>query len=103
MRCAALAPRWCCFGDSYSDAYTHAVGLEKAQGLTFVHPFDDPDVGVRVACITVPAVNDVLRWQWRHRSTGHAFYQDRRPTYQKEAAEDGFKRALAWFKAKGVA
>jgi carboxymethylenebutenolidase len=34
---------------------------------------------------------------------GHAFYQDRRPTYQKKAAEDGFKRALAWFKAKGVA
>ncbi len=32
------------FGDSYSDAYTHAVQLEQAQGLTFVHPFDDPDV-----------------------------------------------------------
>ena len=32
------------FGDSYSDAYTHSVELEKAQGLTFVHPFDDPDV-----------------------------------------------------------
>ena len=31
-------------GESYSDAYTHAVALEKAQGLTFVHPFDDPDV-----------------------------------------------------------
>jgi threonine dehydratase len=31
-------------GDSYSDAYTHALELEKAQGLTFVHPFDDPDV-----------------------------------------------------------
>ncbi len=31
-------------GDSYSDAYTHAVTLEKKQGLTFVHPFDDPDV-----------------------------------------------------------
>ncbi len=31
-------------GDSYSDAYTHAVKLEKAQRLTFVHPFDDPDV-----------------------------------------------------------
>ncbi|HYF41229.1 MAG TPA: threonine ammonia-lyase, biosynthetic [Ramlibacter sp.] len=31
-------------GDSYSDAYTHAVALEKKQGLTFVHPFDDPDV-----------------------------------------------------------
>ena len=31
-------------GDSYSDAYTHAATLEKKQGLTFVHPFDDPDV-----------------------------------------------------------
>ena len=32
------------FGDSYSDAYGHSVELEKKQGLTFVHPFDDPDV-----------------------------------------------------------
>jgi threonine dehydratase len=31
-------------GDSYSDAYTFAAALEKKQGLTFVHPFDDPDV-----------------------------------------------------------
>ena len=32
------------FGESYSDAYTHAVTLEKKQGMTFVHPFDDADV-----------------------------------------------------------
>ncbi len=32
------------FGDSYSDAYVHALKLEKEQGLTFVHPYDDPDV-----------------------------------------------------------
>jgi threonine dehydratase len=31
-------------GESYSDAYVHAVELERQQGLTFVHPFDDPDV-----------------------------------------------------------
>jgi threonine dehydratase len=31
-------------GESYSDAYLHATGLEKEQNLTFVHPFDDPDV-----------------------------------------------------------
>ena len=31
-------------GDSYSDAHGHAVQLQAAQGLTFVHPFDDPDV-----------------------------------------------------------
>lgn len=32
------------FGDSYSDAYEHALALEKKRSLTFVHPFDDPDV-----------------------------------------------------------
>lgn len=32
------------FGDSYSDAYVHALELEKSEGLTFVHPYDDPDV-----------------------------------------------------------
>lgn len=31
-------------GDSYSDAYAHSLTLQKKQGLTFVHPFDDPDV-----------------------------------------------------------
>ena len=32
------------YGDSYSDAYVHALELEKSEGLTFVHPYDDPDV-----------------------------------------------------------
>jgi threonine dehydratase len=32
------------FGDSYTDAYNHALTLEKEQKLTFVHPFDDSDV-----------------------------------------------------------
>ncbi len=31
-------------GDSYSDAYVHAVELQAKHKLTFVHPFDDPDV-----------------------------------------------------------
>ncbi|MCO5977272.1 threonine ammonia-lyase, biosynthetic [Ideonella oryzae] len=31
-------------GESYSDAYARAVELQQEQGLTFVHPFDDPDV-----------------------------------------------------------
>ena len=31
-------------GDSYSDAHEKALKLEKSQQLTFVHPFDDPDV-----------------------------------------------------------
>ncbi len=31
-------------GDSYSDAYEHALLLQQAQSLNFVHPFDDGDV-----------------------------------------------------------
>jgi threonine dehydratase len=31
-------------GDSYSDAYARALGLQAQEGLEFVHPFDDPDV-----------------------------------------------------------
>jgi threonine dehydratase len=32
------------FGDSYSDAYQHALDIQQKEGMTFVHPFDDPDV-----------------------------------------------------------
>ena len=35
--------------------------------------------------------------------TPHAFHADYRPTYRAGPAQDGFKRALAWFKAHGVA
>lgn len=33
----------------------------------------------------------------------HAFHADYRPSFRKEPAEDGWKRALAWFKQNGVA
>ncbi|MDJ0561914.1 MAG: threonine ammonia-lyase, biosynthetic, partial [Microcystis sp. M53599_WE4] len=31
-------------GDTYDDAYTYARQLEAEKGLTFIHPFDDPEV-----------------------------------------------------------
>ncbi len=31
-------------GNTFDDAYAHARELEQAQGMTFVHPFDDLDV-----------------------------------------------------------
>jgi carboxymethylenebutenolidase len=33
----------------------------------------------------------------------HAFHADYRPSYKQEAAEDGWKRCIAWFKANGAA
>ncbi|MBP9218108.1 MAG: threonine ammonia-lyase, biosynthetic [Sterolibacterium sp.] len=31
-------------GESFREAYVHALQLEKQHGLTFVHPYDDPEV-----------------------------------------------------------
>ena len=35
--------------------------------------------------------------------TPHAFDADYRPSYRKEAAENGWQRCQAWFRANGVA
>lgn len=40
----ALGAETVLLGDSYSDAYAHALKLQAKRRLTFVHPFDDPDV-----------------------------------------------------------
>lgn len=32
------------FGDSYDEAYEHAMNLAEEQKLSFVHPYDDPEV-----------------------------------------------------------
>jgi len=32
------------YGESYADAYLYSLKIEKEKGLTFVHPYDDPDV-----------------------------------------------------------
>ena len=46
-------------GESYSDAYTHAVVLEKKQGLTFVHPFDDADVIAGQGTVAMEMLNQM--------------------------------------------
>jgi carboxymethylenebutenolidase len=33
----------------------------------------------------------------------HAFHADYRPSYRKEAAEEGWRRMLDWFRRHGVA
>jgi len=37
-----------------------------------------------------------------YKDAPHAFHADYRPSYRREAAEDGWKRAVAWFRANGV-
>lgn len=32
------------YGDTFDEAYTHARQIEAERGLSFIHPYDDPDV-----------------------------------------------------------
>jgi len=47
--------------------------------------------------------NDKKSMIYVYEGMPHAFNADYRPSYRKEAADDGWKRMLAWFKKNGVA
>jgi threonine dehydratase len=32
------------YGDTYDEAYQHALELSREKGMTFIHPYDDPEV-----------------------------------------------------------
>ena len=57
-------------GDSYDAAYAHARELEKAEKLTFVHPFDDPEVIAGQGTIAM----EILRQHSRHNGPLHAVF-----------------------------
>ncbi len=58
------------FGDSYDEAYAHALELEKTEKLTFVHPFDDPEVIAGQGTIAM----EILRQHSRHNGPIHAIF-----------------------------
>ena len=58
------------FGDSYDEAYAHALELEKAEKMTFVHPFDDPEVIAGQGTIAM----EILRQHSRHNGPIHAIF-----------------------------
>jgi threonine dehydratase len=45
-------------GDSYDQAYEHALRLEQESGLVFVHPFDDLDVMAGQGAIALEMLED---------------------------------------------
>jgi len=45
-------------GETFDDAYAHARALEKDGGLTFVHPFDDPDVAAGAGTVALEMLED---------------------------------------------
>ena len=45
-------------GETFDEAYDHARKLEKELGLTFVHPFDDPDVAAGQGTVALEMLAD---------------------------------------------
>lgn len=45
-------------GDSYTEAYAHALALEKQEKFTFVHPYDDPEVIAGQGTIAMEILRD---------------------------------------------
>ncbi|WP_370189604.1 threonine ammonia-lyase [Qipengyuania sp.] len=46
------------FGETFDEAYAHARELERARGLTFVHPFDDPLVAAGQGTVALEMLAD---------------------------------------------
>ena len=53
--------------------------------------------------VALKAANDSVSNIVLYDGAPHAFYADYRPSYRKEAAEDGWKRMREWFTKYGVA
>jgi carboxymethylenebutenolidase len=53
--------------------------------------------------VALKAANDSVSNIVVYDGAPHAFYADYRPSYRKEAAEDGWKRMQDWFRKYGVA
>jgi threonine dehydratase len=47
------------FGETFDDAYKHARQLEEEQGLTFVHPFDDPNVAAGQGTVALEMLESI--------------------------------------------
>lgn len=45
-------------GEKFEDAYAHARELERARGMTFVHPFDEPDIIAGQGTIALEMLED---------------------------------------------
>ena len=45
-------------GETFDDAYAYARQLEQERGLTFVHPFDDPDVAAGAGTVALEMFED---------------------------------------------
>jgi carboxymethylenebutenolidase len=85
----------------------HPVDVADKINARILGLYGAADTGIPQS--TVEAMREALKAAGKtaeivvYPDTPHAFFADYRQSYRKEAAEDGWKRMLDWFKKNGVA
>jgi carboxymethylenebutenolidase len=89
--------------------------MTPAHPIDFVEKINAPVLGLYggadagIPNDTVERMNEALKKAGKksmihlYPDTPHAFHADYRPSYRKAQADDGWKRAIEWFKKHGVA
>lgn len=85
----------------------HPVDLAGELKAPVLGLYGEADTGIPVASIEKmrAAVNEAGKTAEIvvYPAAPHGFYADYRPSYKKDAADDGWKQLLAWFKKHGAA
>ncbi|MES2355960.1 MAG: dienelactone hydrolase family protein [Pseudomonadota bacterium] len=94
-------------GDPSPMTPKHPIDVVSALKAPVLGLYGGADTGIPVE--TVEKMREALKKTGKkneiiiYPDTPHAFNADYRPSYRKDAATDGWKRMLAWFKENGVA
>ena len=93
-------------GDKTEMTPAHPIDLVDKINAPVLGLYGGADAGIPND--TVERMNEALKKAGKrsmihlYPDTPHAFHADYRPSYRKAQADDGWKRALAWFKQHGV-
>ena len=94
-------------GDKSDMTPAHPVDLVEKINAPVLGLYGGADAGIPND--TVERMNEALKKSGKksmihlYPDTPHAFHADYRPSYRKAQADDGWKRAIEWFKKHGVA
>ena len=94
-------------GDKSEMNPAHPIDLVEKINAPVLGLYGGADAGIPND--TVERMNEALKKAGKksaihlYPDTPHAFHADYRPTYRKAQADDGWKRAIEWFKKHGVA
>jgi carboxymethylenebutenolidase len=92
-------------GDKTANTPVQPVDVAKNIAGSVLGLYGGEDAGIPVSSVEQmrAALGEGSKSQiYVYPGAPHAFFADYRPSYRKDAAEDGWKRCLAWFKSHGV-